>query len=906
MEDGAYQEISDLDRERLNAQANRLKSLWHRLTDPHEPDEDEARREYMTRVILVMISLTMSLFSIPILAGWISGLYLWQDAATIILSDALVFVGLWLALRGYWRKSRFIPLLIIFFLASLITATKGFFNTGLLFYVVGILLASMLIGIKAQWVMVALSVVVYLALGWLYERGPLYQISTVAITVSSSFIGIALLQWLVTHLLQKAIQRSRHYAERLEQRAIELVEVNRELHQEIIDRERAEKLLSESEQHYRTLFENAPIGLVLADVEGNIIDFNTAILEPGDYSPEDIEKYGNASKLYFNLADRTDILAEVERQGFLEQKEVQFKRKDGTPYDALLSLTPIALEGKTYWQAMVEDITARKQSENALLDLNRALKVLSNCNQAVIRASDETQLLQEICRIITEEGNYHFAWVGYGELDPQDNFRPVAQAGFEAGHLDKFPFSEFGISTSDQSSQKIQTGRLVLGRHVESEQDRIPRRLEDLTKVYADSISLPLIANDKTLGSLNIYSAESGAFQPAEVQLLEKLAANLAFGIATLRTRAQHNQAELRIQRQLETMSALRTVDMTITASLDLRFTFDVILNQIVSTLGVDAATILTYKLQIQTLDFAAGRGFRTAALQHTHLRLGQGNAGRAALERQIIHIPNLNKTENDLDRSPKFPDEDFIVYFGVPLIAKGQVKGVLEIFNRTPLNPDHEWMDLLKAMAAQIAIAIDNAELFRGLQQSNQDLLMAYEFTLEGWAKALELRDAETQGHTQRVTDMTLRLARAMGVSEEHMVHIRRGTLLHDIGKMGIPDSILLKPGPLTDEEWEVMRQHPVYAHQLLSHIPYLRSAVDIPYCHHEKWDGTGYPRGLKGQQIPLAARIFAAVDVWDALSADRPYRDAWPEEEVRAYIQEQSGQHFDPAVVEAFLKLI
>ncbi len=292
--------------------------------------------------------------------------------------------------------------------------------------------------------------------------------------------------------------------------------------------------------------------------------------------------------------------------------------------------------------------------------------------------------------------------------------------------------------------------------------------------------------------------------------------------------------------------------------------------------------------------------------MKHTHLRLGDGNAGRAALERQIIHIPNLNKIESDLERSPNFPDEDFLVYIGVPLVAKGQVKGVLEIFNRSPIQPDQEWMDLLKALAAQAAIAIDNAELFQGLQQSNQDLLMAYEFTLEGWAKALELRDAETQGHTQRVTEMTLRLARAMGVSEEQMVPIRQGTLLHDIGKMGIPDHILLKPGPLTEKEWKIMRMHPVYAHQLLSPIPYLHSALDIPYCHHEKWDGTGYPSGLKGDQIPLSARIFAVVDVWDALSSDRPYRDAWPEEKVHQYIREQAGKHFDPAVVEVFFKIL
>ncbi|HEX6302868.1 MAG TPA: PAS domain S-box protein, partial [Anaerolineales bacterium] len=578
MEDGAYHQIPNLDGEVLDAQANRLKTLWQRLTAAQEPDEDDARREYMTRVILVMISLTMGLFSRPILAGWISGLYLWQDAATIILSDTLVFAGLWLALHGHWRKGRFIPLLIIFSLASLITANNGFYNTGLLFYVVGILLTSMLVGIKAQWGMVALSIIVYLVFGWLYERTPFSEISSVAITVSSSFVGIALLQWLLIHLLQQAIQRSRHYAERLEQRAIELVEVNLELQQEITDRERAEKLLRESEERYRTLFENAPIGLALADLEGNIIDFNSAILKPGDYSPEDFEENKSASKLYSNLADRADILAEIKRQGFLEQKEVQFKRKDGAPYDALLSLTPISLEDRTYWQAMVEDITERKQAENALLDLNRALKVLSNCNQAVIRANDETQLLHEICKIITEEGSYHFAWVGYGELNPQGTFRPVAQAGFEAGHLENFPLIEFDTGSYEHPGQKIQTGRLVLGRHVDADPDRIPRRLEDLTNAFADSICLPLIANGRTLGSLNIYSSESGTFQPAEVQLLEKLAANLAFGIATLRTRAQNDQAEQRIQRQLDTMSALRTVDMTITASLDLRFTFDVIL----------------------------------------------------------------------------------------------------------------------------------------------------------------------------------------------------------------------------------------------------------------------------------------------------------------------------------------
>jgi HD-GYP domain-containing protein (c-di-GMP phosphodiesterase class II) len=184
-------------------------------------------------------------------------------------------------------------------------------------------------------------------------------------------------------------------------------------------------------------------------------------------------------------------------------------------------------------------------------------------------------------------------------------------------------------------------------------------------------------------------------------------------------------------------------------------------------------------------------------------------------------------------------------------------------------------------------------------------DLSRAYDSTIEGWSRALDLRDKETEGHTQRVTQMTLKLARAMGLSSDELVHIRRGVLLHDIGKMGVPDHILLKPGKLTDEEWQIMQRHPVYAYELLSPIAYLRPALDIPYCHHEKWDGSGYPRGLRGEQIPFAARLFAIVDVVDALRSDRPYRKGWPEKQVLAYIREQSGVHFDPQVVAAFLEL-
>jgi HD-GYP domain-containing protein (c-di-GMP phosphodiesterase class II) len=249
---------------------------------------------------------------------------------------------------------------------------------------------------------------------------------------------------------------------------------------------------------------------------------------------------------------------------------------------------------------------------------------------------------------------------------------------------------------------------------------------------------------------------------------------------------------------------------------------------------------------------------------------------------------------------------EGFVSYCGVPLIAKGKIKGVLEVFQRAPLRADAEWLNFFEMLAEQAAIAIDSAQLFEDLQRAHSNLVQSYDATIEGWSRALDLRDQETEGHTQRVLGLTEQLARAAGVSDADLIHIHRGALLHDIGKIGVPDHILRKPGALTEEEWVIMHRHPEFAHDLLKPIPYLRAALDIPYCHHEKWDGTGYPRGLKGEAIPLTARIFALVDVWDALRSERPYRAAWSEEQAREYLRQQTGKHFDPKLVERFLKIV
>jgi putative two-component system response regulator len=191
-------------------------------------------------------------------------------------------------------------------------------------------------------------------------------------------------------------------------------------------------------------------------------------------------------------------------------------------------------------------------------------------------------------------------------------------------------------------------------------------------------------------------------------------------------------------------------------------------------------------------------------------------------------------------------------------------------------------------------------------LREANTQLLSAYEATIEGWSHALDLRDRETEGHSRRVTQLTVKLAQALSMGDEEIMHIRRGALLHDMGKIGVPDSILHKPDTLTDEEWIIMRKHPQLAYDMLYPIEYLRRALEIPLNHHEKWDGTGYPRGLKGEEIPIVARLFAVVDVWDALTSDRPYRPAWSQEEALTYIREQSGKHFDPQVVDLFFRVV
>jgi len=374
----------------------------------------------------------------------------------------------------------------------------------------------------------------------------------------------------------------------------------------------------------------------------------------------------------------------------------------------------------------------------------------------------------------------------------------------------------------------------------------------------------------------------------------------------TVQDITERKLAEIQIRQQIEHLNALRTIDQAITSSFNLRSNLDTVLAQTTAQLQVDTADVLLLDPEEQTLEYIAGRGFRTRTIENSQVPLGDSLAGRAAKERRLIQIENLKDQPLNGLLAQLVAEENFVCYYGVPLITKGKVKGVLEVFHRTSLQPYPEWIDFLETLAGQAAIAIENASLFENLERSNRELSQAYDATIEGWSHALDLRDKETEGHTLRVTKMALELARKFGFTEEQLQHIRWGALLHDIGKMGVPDSILLKPDQLTQEEWETMKKHPDFAFEMLSPIAYLKPSLDIPHYHHEKWGGTGYPRRLKGEEIPLAARLFAIVDVWDALRSDRPYRKAWTVEKAREYIQAQAGSHFDPKVVEYFLEIM
>lgn len=373
--------------------------------------------------------------------------------------------------------------------------------------------------------------------------------------------------------------------------------------------------------------------------------------------------------------------------------------------------------------------------------------------------------------------------------------------------------------------------------------------------------------------------------------------------IADMAASALH-RAELHDQtvRRLERIESLAKIDHAIMLSHGPALALETLLDVVTEQLHADASVVLLCNPEQPGLECTAARGLSAAARSRIDEIISSELAEQICCQPAQGDLTPYKTTKLTLTLAK----EGMRYGYAVPLVVDGRSIGVLKVFLKTPTVVDREWLDFLKTLAGQAAIAVDRARLYTSLEQTALDLEQAYDETLAGWAKALELRDAETEGHSQRVVKLTEQLAKAHGIAEPELTNLRRGALLHDVGKMGIPDAILNKPGPLTSEEFELIKQHPLYAYNWLRQISYLQPALEIPHSHHERWDGTGYPQQLKGEAIPLAARLFSLVDVWDALTSDRPYRAAWSPERTRAYIAAEAGKQFDPALVPVFLKLV
>jgi PAS domain S-box-containing protein len=625
---------------------------------------------------------------------------------------------------------------------------------------------------------------------------------------------------------------------------------------DITVRKRAEQALLRSEEKYRHIFENAVESITQTTLQGRFITANpAAAIMLGYGSPQEMiaDISSIERQFYVQPGRRQEFIDLMEKNGIITGFESEVFRRDGSI--AWVSENSRAMRDEhgtlLYYEGTTMDITeSRRAQEQLQASEEKYRSLFINIPFSIAH-----------CRMIFE-----------GDT-PVDYEYIAVNPAFE-----------------EMTGLKDVVGK------------KVSEVIPGYTRNNPESLAFfGRVAQTGEMSRWEHYLAELDVWYSFTV--FRRATAEIVIVTENISSR---KRAEAKIHLQVERLAALNAIDHAISSSFDLNLSLSILLLHAVKQLKADATDVLLFNPNSNVLEYFIGRGFRTRSVEATRLHLGNGLANRLIMDRQPIFVPAMSTHDLTGPRAKSLEAESFVTYCAVPLITKGKVKGVLEVFLRAVIEPDQEWLDFLNTLSEQAALAIDNHELFDGMQRSNDELRLAYDTTIEGWSHALDLRDRETEGHTQRVKEMTLKLARAAGIYDEQIIHIQRGILLHDIGKLGVPDDILLKPGALTDEEWVIMRQHPVYAYELISPIEFLRPALDIPYCHHEKWDGSGYPRGLKGEQIPLAARLFSVVDVWDALSSDRSYRKKWPKEKVTDYIRSLSGTYFDPHAVELFFDVL
>ncbi|MCX6078818.1 MAG: PAS domain S-box protein [Chloroflexi bacterium] len=614
--------------------------------------------------------------------------------------------------------------------------------------------------------------------------------------------------------------------------------------------------------------------------ETNMTEFNAlSISERQDkIHPDDRKVLGEFIGNLVTLADGEIRSIEYRRKGraggtawrWLRYRYFVFERDPNGSIIKLLSVT--------------EDVTGSKQAEQAL---QRQLKELTTLHN-IARAGIQVNSLDELVELVTQEVGNSFYTENFGVL-LLDAERKVLHAHPSYRGLTEDIHAVIALENSI-SGQVLKTGKPCRVADVKLEPNYVR-----VTENIISELCVPIKTGDDTFGVINAESKQVDFFSDDDERLLLTIAGQLAISIERLRLFNSEKERRQEAENLRQATAALST-------SLDLDHVLESILTSLKQVVPYDSASVFL-------LDG-----------DHLHIVIVDGIEDTAELYKktfpstdplfQEVKTRRLPIILADASSDPRYrgwgSTSRVRGWMSVPLITRGEVIGYITLDNYTDAVYSQEAGTMAQSFAHQAAAAIENARLFKEIQISLEELNQAYESTIEGWSKAMDLRDKETEGHTLRVTDITMKLAEALGLEGELLVHIRRGALLHDIGKMGVPDRILLKPDSLSDDELIIMRRHPKYAYDMLSPIAYLHPALDIPYCHHERWDGKGYPRGLQGKQIPLAARLFSVVDVWDALTSDRPYRPAWSHKEALGYIKALSGVQFEPEIVEKFTQLM
>ncbi|MBL0346459.1 PAS domain S-box protein [Candidatus Villigracilis affinis] len=633
---------------------------------------------------------------------------------------------------------------------------------------------------------------------------------------------------------------------------------------DISERKQAEKALAEREAYFRAMIENSAEGVAILDAEGIV-----RYLAPSDerltgYVASEVQ--GESGFKFIHPQDLPRVLSVfkegVSTPGAVRTAEYRLQRLDGEW--RYFEITGHNMLDDPHIAGVVvnyRDVTERKQAEQALQENRSRLEaVISSALNGIITIDEDQRIIL---------------------------FNPSAER-------------IFGYPAADVVGQPLE----IL----------IPQRFQGSHSQHVKGYAATGVSARRKglLDSLYGKRANGDEF-PMEAFISHSEVGGERFFTVIFQDITERKQAEDTLRRHAMELEVLAASSSALRTAQSVSEMVPILARHALR--AVDGTYASIFLLDVETEEFVShgwysmesNVDFTLADESSVRHVSGTGITGRVALTGEIYVTEDIQKDpvlvilNGERERLQH-------VHGGIslPLRAQEKIIGVMHIWSSRPRIFNETEIRLLTALAENTSSAIHRAILFEQTLEHASELATAYDNTLAGWARALELRDELTEGHTRRVTELTLKLARALEIPENEIIHIRRGALLHDIGKMGIPDSILHKPGAFTAQERKIMQQHTQYAYDMLVSIPFLQAALDIPYCHHEHWDGAGYPRGLKGEDIPLSARIFSIIDVWDALTSDRPYRQAWSKEKTCEYILERSGKQFDPQIVEAFFSVI